>query len=192
MHRQRAFGDVLEMRFGPRRGMPRDRVMLLGHWTRSGRWARSRPCPAVWAKAGCGDPGTLDMKAGVAMALTAIEMLTEAGLLDREVVLLLNSDEEVGSSGVAAHHGTAGAGVQCGLRAGAGAGAGLQDSAQGHRQLAHRDQGRRRACGRGFRKGRQRAARTGPGDRNGKRLDRPEARPDGQRRPGRQADRRPT
>ena len=42
-------------------------------------------------------PGTLDMKAGVAMAFTAIEMLTEAGLLNREIVLLLNSDEEVGS-----------------------------------------------------------------------------------------------
>jgi glutamate carboxypeptidase len=44
----------------------------------------------------CG-PGTLDMKAGVAMAFTAIEMLAEAGLLQREIVLLLNSDEEVGS-----------------------------------------------------------------------------------------------
>jgi glutamate carboxypeptidase len=42
-------------------------------------------------------PGTLDMKAGVAMALTALEMLTETGLLNREVVLLLNSDEEIGS-----------------------------------------------------------------------------------------------
>ena len=42
-------------------------------------------------------PGTLDMKAGIAMALTAIEMLSEADLLAREVVLLLNSDEEIGS-----------------------------------------------------------------------------------------------
>ena len=42
-------------------------------------------------------PGTLDMKAGVAMAFTAIEMLIEARLLNREIVLLLNSDEEVGS-----------------------------------------------------------------------------------------------
>jgi glutamate carboxypeptidase len=42
-------------------------------------------------------PGTLDMKAGVAMALTAIEMLAEAELLQREIVLLLNSDEEIGS-----------------------------------------------------------------------------------------------
>ncbi len=42
-------------------------------------------------------PGTLDMKAGVAMAFTAIEMLTEADLLEREIVLLLNGEEEVGS-----------------------------------------------------------------------------------------------
>jgi glutamate carboxypeptidase len=37
------------------------------------------------------------MKAGVAMAFTAIEMLAEASLLNREIVLLLTSDEEVGS-----------------------------------------------------------------------------------------------
>jgi len=43
-------------------------------------------------------PGTLDMKAGVAMAFTAIEMLTEADLLRREIVLLLNGDEEIGST----------------------------------------------------------------------------------------------
>jgi glutamate carboxypeptidase len=42
-------------------------------------------------------PGTLDMKAGVAMALTALEMLAEANLLRREIVLLLNGDEEIGS-----------------------------------------------------------------------------------------------
>ncbi len=42
-------------------------------------------------------PGALDMKAGVAMAFTAIEMLSEAGLIDREIVLLLTGDEEVGS-----------------------------------------------------------------------------------------------
>jgi glutamate carboxypeptidase len=42
-------------------------------------------------------PGALDMKAGVAMAFTAIEMLSEAGQLNNEIVLLLNSEEEVGS-----------------------------------------------------------------------------------------------
>jgi glutamate carboxypeptidase len=42
-------------------------------------------------------PGVLDMKAGVAMALTAIAILKEQQKLGRPVVLLLNSDEEVGS-----------------------------------------------------------------------------------------------
>ena len=42
-------------------------------------------------------PGALDMKAGVAMAFTALEMLAEADLLRREIVLLLNGDEEIGS-----------------------------------------------------------------------------------------------
>jgi glutamate carboxypeptidase len=42
-------------------------------------------------------PGTLDMKAGVAMAFTGLELLIEADLLKREIVLLLVSDEEVGS-----------------------------------------------------------------------------------------------
>jgi glutamate carboxypeptidase len=37
------------------------------------------------------------MKAGVAMACAAIELLTEADLLHREIILLLNGDEEIGS-----------------------------------------------------------------------------------------------
>ncbi len=43
-------------------------------------------------------PGVLDMKGGVAMALTAIAILKEQQKLTRPVVLLLNSDEEVGSN----------------------------------------------------------------------------------------------
>jgi glutamate carboxypeptidase len=98
IHRQKAFGDVIEARFGSRKKTASDRVMLLGHIDTV--WAvgtlKSMPCRLgegrLWG------PGTLDMKAGVAMAFTAIEMLTEAALLEREVVLLLNSDEEVGST----------------------------------------------------------------------------------------------
>jgi glutamate carboxypeptidase len=37
------------------------------------------------------------MKAGASMALVALELLTEADLLNREVILLLNSEEEIGS-----------------------------------------------------------------------------------------------
>ncbi len=43
------------------------------------------------------------MKAGVAMAFTAIEMLVEAGVLQREIVLLLNERRGGGQSGVAGY-----------------------------------------------------------------------------------------
>lgn len=96
-HRQRACGDVIEIRFGHRRSNGDGRILLLGHidtvWPVGS--LKSMPCRIgegrLWG------PGTLDMKAGVAMALTAIEMLAEAELLDREIVLLLNSEEEIGS-----------------------------------------------------------------------------------------------
>jgi glutamate carboxypeptidase len=93
LHKQKSFGDVLEVRFGPARGKP---VLLLGHldtvwplgtlkkmpWSeRDGRWL---------------GPGVLDMKAGVVMALAAMRILGELKLM-RPVTLLLNSDEEVGS-----------------------------------------------------------------------------------------------
>jgi glutamate carboxypeptidase len=101
LHRQRAYGDILEASFGPRPRKSVDsapgRILLLGHldtvWTIG--TLKTMPCRIgegrLWG------PGTIDMKAGVAMAFTALEMLDEAKLLNREIVLLLNSDEEVGS-----------------------------------------------------------------------------------------------
>jgi glutamate carboxypeptidase len=102
IHRQRDLGDVIEARFGPRRKSAPKPTLLLGHidtvWPVG--TLRSMPCRISSDQAGQArlwGPGTLDMKVGVAMALTAIEMLAEAGLLTREIVLLLNSDEEIGS-----------------------------------------------------------------------------------------------
>ncbi len=99
LHRRRGFGDILEARFDPRAPARNgDRpILLLGHldtvWPAG--TLKSMPCHLrggrLWG------PGTLDMKAGVAMAFTAIELLAEADLLAREIVLLLNGDEEVGS-----------------------------------------------------------------------------------------------
>jgi glutamate carboxypeptidase len=100
-HHRAGHGDLLGVRFLPRkRGQatkPRGRILLLGHLDTV--WPvgtlKSMPCRVrggrLWG------PGALDMKAGVAMALTAIELLLETGTLRREVVLLLNSDEEIGS-----------------------------------------------------------------------------------------------
>jgi glutamate carboxypeptidase len=97
IHRQKAFGDVLELRFGPCKREPAGRIMLLGHIDTVWPVGTLKSMPCRIGEGRLWGPGTLDMKAGVAMAFTAIEMLAEAGLLDREVVLLLNSDEEVGS-----------------------------------------------------------------------------------------------
>ncbi|HUX27279.1 MAG TPA: M20 family metallopeptidase [Terracidiphilus sp.] len=98
LHKQRGFGDVLEARFGPKSksGAVR-RILLLGHLDTVWPLGTVKAMPCRVGDGRLWGPGTLDMKAGAAMALTAIEMLTETGLLDREVVLLLNSDEEVGS-----------------------------------------------------------------------------------------------
>ncbi len=95
LHKQKRFGHVLEVRFGPKSKI--GRTLVLGHldtvWPLG--TLKSMPCRVgdgrLWG------PGTLDMKVGVAMGLTAIEMLTEAGLLEREIVVLMNSDEEIGS-----------------------------------------------------------------------------------------------
>ena len=91
-HRQREFGDVLELRFGPRRGAP---LLLLGHLDTVWPLGTLKRMPFRVAEGRAWGPGVLDMKTGVAMALTAIEAL---GTLPRPAILLLVSDEEVGST----------------------------------------------------------------------------------------------
>ena len=98
LHRQRSFGDVLEARFGPRSKSPSAQpLLLLGHLDTVWPIGTLRSMPWRIADGRLAGPGILDMKAGVAMAFTAIEMLAEASLLQREIILLLNPDEEVGS-----------------------------------------------------------------------------------------------
>ena len=94
-HRQKAFGDVLEVRFGPARSA-RGRVMLLGHLDTV--WPVGTLAKMPWreAEGTLWGPGVLDMKAGVVMALEAIAAVRELGA-ERPVTLLLVSEEEVGS-----------------------------------------------------------------------------------------------
>jgi len=95
LHKQKQFGDILELRFGPSRST-RKPILLLGHldtvWpvgtVRGMRWKEENG--RYWG------PGVLDMKAGVVMALAAVSTLQELKLA-RPVTLLLNSEEEVGS-----------------------------------------------------------------------------------------------
>lgn len=94
VHRQRAYGNVLELRFGPKSKSPK---CLLGHIDTVWPVGTLKSMPCKISEGRLWGPGALDMKVGVAMAFTAIEMLAEAGLLEREVILLLNTDEEIGS-----------------------------------------------------------------------------------------------
>jgi glutamate carboxypeptidase len=105
-HRQRDCGDVLEVRFGPRgrksaagsaSTAPPAPTLLLGHLDTVWPVGTLTTMPCRVKDGRLWGPGTLDMKAGVAMAFTALEMLAEANLLQHEIVLLLNPDEEVGS-----------------------------------------------------------------------------------------------
>ena len=94
-HRQKGFGDVLEVRFGPVRSA-KGRVLLLGHLDTV--WPMGTLAKMPWreAEGKLWGPGVLDMKAGVVMALEAIAAVRELGE-ERPVTLLLVSEEEVGS-----------------------------------------------------------------------------------------------
>jgi glutamate carboxypeptidase len=94
-HKQKDFGDVLELRFGRSRQRKKP-VLLLGHLDTV--WPVGTLQTMAWreAKGRYWGPGVLDMKAGVVMALAAIKSLQEFGL-SQPVTLLLNSEEEVGS-----------------------------------------------------------------------------------------------
>lgn len=96
-HRQKAFGDLLEARFGPAKSKQKP-VLLLGHLDTVWPLGTLHSMPFRIAKDRVWGPGVLDMKAGVAMALSAIAILQKQKRLTRPVWMLLNSDEEVGSN----------------------------------------------------------------------------------------------
>lgn len=101
IHRNRDFGNALELRFGPRKSNGSSAakpILLLGHLDTVWPLGTLRKMPCRLSAGRLWGPGTLDMKAGVAMAFTAIELLSEAKLLSREIILLLNGDEEIGST----------------------------------------------------------------------------------------------
>jgi glutamate carboxypeptidase len=99
LHRERGFGNVLELRFGrPNAKDAAEPILLLGHLDTVWPLGTLQTMPCRLSGGRLWGPGTLDMKAGVAMAFTAIELLAEADLLRHEIVLLLNSDEEIGST----------------------------------------------------------------------------------------------
>ena len=95
LHRQRESGDHIEARFGGGKAKP---VLLLGHHDTVWDLGTLRLMPFQINKGRLWGPGVLDMKAGIAQMLFALDALKEVGGgLPRPVTVLLNSDEEVGS-----------------------------------------------------------------------------------------------
>jgi glutamate carboxypeptidase len=94
LHKTEKFGNHLEADFAGRGGKP---VLLLGHIDTVWDLGTLAKMPfriaddRIWA------PGVLDMKAGIVMAIYAIQLLKSNGELPRPVIILLNTDEEVGS-----------------------------------------------------------------------------------------------
>ena len=103
-HRQKKFGDLLEVRFGAMgkaakaRGEARRKpVLLLGHLDTVWPKGTLEKMPFQMSKGRAFGPGVYDMKAGVVMALHAIAMLRERQAQTTPVVVLLVSEEEIGS-----------------------------------------------------------------------------------------------
>jgi len=95
-HAFREFGDSLEVTFG--KAAPGGKsTLLLGHLDTVWALGTIAKMPFRVTEDRIAGPGVLDMKAGVLMALTAVETLLELGLLKRPVTLLIHGDEEVGS-----------------------------------------------------------------------------------------------
>jgi len=93
-------GDSLEVRFGE--GLGEDHggqppLLLLGHMDTVWNVGTLATMPWHATPDRLQGPGVLDMKSGLMMALTAVEVLQELQLLRRPVTLLIHGDEEVGS-----------------------------------------------------------------------------------------------
>jgi glutamate carboxypeptidase len=110
-HREKKFGDLLEVRFASTRSRtrfvirsraaaksdPLKPILLLGHLDTVWPMGTLAAMPFRIAKGRAFGPGIYDMKAGVMMAVHALAMLREADALHTPVVVLLNSEEEIGS-----------------------------------------------------------------------------------------------
>jgi glutamate carboxypeptidase len=97
-HRRRDAGDILEARFFPAARLVEKPILLLGHLDTVWPLGTLAQMPFRIEKGRAWGPGVLDMKAGVAMAITALELLQSENIPHLPVILLLTGDEETGSS----------------------------------------------------------------------------------------------
>jgi glutamate carboxypeptidase len=93
-HKTERFGNHLQADFAGNGSKP---VLLLGHIDTVWDLGTVAKMPFRIADDRVWGPGVLDMKAGIVMAIYAIQLLKKDGELQRPVTVLLNTDEEVGS-----------------------------------------------------------------------------------------------
>jgi glutamate carboxypeptidase len=92
---QEVAGNHLKAEFAGSSGKP---VLLLGHFDTVWPMGTLAKMP-FRIQEGCAfGPGVYDMKAGIAMMIFALRALKEAGAAHRPVTILLDTDEEVGST----------------------------------------------------------------------------------------------
>ena len=91
---QREFGDLLVGRFGPVNQKP---ILVMTHIDTV--WPIGTIERLPWRIEGnkAHGPGIFDMKASAAMMLTALDIVGELEELNRSIVWIINTDEEVGS-----------------------------------------------------------------------------------------------
>ena len=158
---------------GPR--TKQSQILALGHSDTVWPLGTLQTMPFRRAEGRLWGPGVLDMKAGLAMMVFAMQALRELDIpVRRHVLLQINSDEETGSktSRALTERQRKTEPIGAGARTGHRAHRQNEDRAQGDRRLrAHRARGGGpRRCR--FRKGRKRRRRTGEADRTHRRLHR--------------------
>ena len=92
---QEASGNHLKAEFAGGSGKP---ILLLGHFDTVWPMGTLAKMPFRMEAGRAFGPGVYDMKAGIAMMIFALRALKESGAAHRPVTILLDTDEEVGST----------------------------------------------------------------------------------------------
>jgi glutamate carboxypeptidase len=96
--RQTERGNHLRVEIGHRRGRSASQILVIGHLDTVYPMGTLQKMPFRVSNGRAWGPGTFDMKGGLVLALFAVDVLRAAGVtLEKRVVFLWTSDEEIGS-----------------------------------------------------------------------------------------------
>lgn len=96
--RQGQRGDHIRVEWPPSKNRARGQILVLGHLDTVYPSGTIAQMPFRVSRGRARGPGTFDMKGGLVIALFAVDALAAAGiLLEKRIVFLWTSDEEIGS-----------------------------------------------------------------------------------------------